>query len=212
MRGASLNSFLPIKPDPDMKRVKSVTLDRKLSSSARIPQRSTVVEAPAGRFADETGQILSARDEEALTPETGGASTTLDVIRPAFARNNTNVLVVKDTPEADQPPPDSFVLPSINADEDAITLGDIAMLAQHKRADDRPMMSMLDQVQTVIVKHFALLQLQKSPIAHLLELDDVLELLDVRKSQWWSKIFKGNAKKEQKKKGESRVIQSHTVR
>jgi len=61
----------------------------------------------------------------------------------------------------------------------------------------------LNQLQGLILKHFALLQLQKSSIAHLIELDEVLELLEVRKNQWWNKIFKGNNKKDQKKKGKS---------
>ena len=182
-----------------MKRVKSVTLDRKLSSTARLPQRSTVVESPAGRIADGNGHVVSARSEAALSADIDD----VDIIRPAFARNNTSVLIVNDTPDAVlEGLANTFVLPSLNADEDAITLGDLTNLAQHKRPDDKPLLSTLNQLQSLIVKHFALLQLQKSQIANMVELDEVLELLDVRKSQWWNKIFKGTNKKDQKKKGQ----------
>ncbi|KAI9618934.1 hypothetical protein H4Q26_012191 [Puccinia striiformis f. sp. tritici PST-130] len=40
----------------DIKRMKSVDLDRKLSTTARTPQRSTVVESPSGRVAQATGE------------------------------------------------------------------------------------------------------------------------------------------------------------
>jgi hypothetical protein len=208
--------------DPDVKRVKSVTLDRKLSSTARVQQRSTVVESPAGRMADANGQVVSARNPTfspptptATTPEEEGTSTTVDVIRPAFARNNTSVMIISE----ESPGPeerhviDSLTAASIAQDDDAITLGDIPLIADQtmrhrpKPADGRPVFSSLDQLQSLIVKHFALLQLQKSPIGHVIDLDDVLELLESRKNQWWNKIFKGNQKKDQKKKGASREPQ-----
>ncbi|ORX39091.1 hypothetical protein BD324DRAFT_576998 [Kockovaella imperatae] len=184
----------------DVKRVKSVTLDRKLSYTARLPQRSTVVESPAGRMADENGQVVSARGSanghEPLNMEdTAGPS--VDVIRPPFARNNTSIMIINENaPGIDH-------LPSI--DDDALTLGDIPLLATQTRdgttQDGRPLLSLLNPVQSLIVKHFALLQLQKTPIGHLVELDEILELLDTRKNQWWNKIFKGPNKKDQKKKG-----------
>ncbi len=163
--------------------MKSVTLDRKLSSTARLPQRSTVVESPAGRMADENGQVVSARMSSLNVTEAHEAD---DVIRPPFARNNTSVFIVND------PPLESA---------DAITLGDIPLIADPPH--EGPLLSELTPLQSLIIKHFALLLLQKSAIGHLIELDEVLELLESRKNQWWNKIFKGNAKKDHKKKGKS---------
>lgn len=211
---------------PDVKRVKSVvTLDRKLSSTARLPQRSTVVESPAGRIAKEDGRIVSARshdgrsaeDDIRVTPEStpppGGEdddqpqSATIDVIRPSFARNNTSVLIINEN-NSDLP---SEVVEQLQThhmmqEDDAITLGDIPLLAdqsiRHRGLPSRPLLANLNHLQSLILKHFALLQLQKSGLGHLIDLDDVLELMDVRKSQWWNKIFKGNTKEKQKKKGE----------
>lgn len=224
VRGQSLEDPGLSRNDPDVKRVKSVTLDRKLSSTARLPQRSTVVESPAGRMADANGQVVSARNSTiAQSPSTPtapgppvddqdeGQSTTVDVIRPPFARNNTSVMIISEGspgPEERQVI-DTLTAASIAQDDDAITLGDIPLLADQtmrhhpKPKDGRPLFSSLNTLQSLIVKHFALLQLQKSPIGHVIELDEVLELLESRKNQWWNKIFKGNQKKDQKKKGQS---------
>lgn len=220
MRGQSLEDPGLSRNDIDVKRVKSVTLDRKLSSTARLPQRSTVVESPAGRMADANGQVVSARNStfEANTPtpkvvtpdgDEEGNPTTVDVIRPPFARNNTSVMIISEgaTGTEEQQVVDRLTAASIAQDDDAITLGDIPLLADQtirhqNRPDGRPLLSALNPLQSLIVKHFALLQLQKTPIGHVIELDEVLELLESRKNQWWNKIFKGNQKKDQKKKGE----------
>lgn len=202
-----------------------VTLDRKLSSTARLPQRSTVVESPAGRIANQDGRIISARSREDSPPKiitddnqhlddenvgTGGSAATVDVIRPPFARNNTSVMIVNDN-NTDLPPEivEQLQTHQLMQEDDAITLGDIPMLADQTRRlgaqasmGQRPLLAGLNQLQSLILKHFALLQLQKSGLGHLIELDEVLELLDVRKNQWWNKIFKGNVKDKQKKKGE----------
>ncbi|WVN87796.1 uncharacterized protein L203_102991 [Cryptococcus depauperatus CBS 7841] len=198
--------------ESEVKRMKSVTLDRKLSSTARLPQRSMVVESPAGRMANANGQVVSARSidspfkptpsDEQMEPminEPTSNATTVDVLRPAFARNNTNVMIVKET---DDSPRGALRRISVPKEDDAITLGDISLLAEKdRRLDDRPLLSNLSHLQNCIVRHFALLQLQKTSLAPLIDLDDLLDLLDNRKSQWWNKIFKGNAKKDTKKKG-----------
>jgi hypothetical protein len=148
----------------------------------------------------------------ALGADTGAddsTSTTVDVIRPAFARNNTSVMIVSENIEdQDQEVVDTLTAASIAQDDDAITLGDIPLLADqtirhNPQSDGRPVLATLNMLQSLIVKHFALLQLQKTSIGHVIELDEVLELLESRKNQWWNKIFKGNQKKDQKKKGES---------
>ncbi|WVR09101.1 hypothetical protein IAU60_006163 [Kwoniella sp. DSM 27419] len=201
--------------EPEVKRIKSVTLDRKLSSTARLPQRSMVLESPAGRMADANGQVVSARSADPETPSASvpdlkvdvdpddpPASATIDVIRPPFARNNTSVRIINENADDD---PNAIGMPTITPEDDAITLGDIPMLAEasakDRPPDDRSLLSALNPLQSVILKHFALLQLQKTGLGHLIELDEVLELLEVRKNQWWNKIFKGTAKKDQKKKG-----------
>lgn len=203
----------------DVKRVKSVTLDRKLSSTARLPQRSTVVESPAGKMADENGQVVARRDTlpSIIPPETlledGPKSATVDVIRPPFARNNTQIRIVSEAMADEnspvQPSPrealPSLVIPRTEED-DALTLSDIPMLASrsnHPRSpmDSLPLMGELSPLESLIVRHYALIQVQKTGIGHLVDFDEVIELLDSRKNQWWNKIFKNNAKQNQKRKG-----------
>jgi len=207
---------------PEVKRMKSVTLDRKLSWTARTPQRSTVVESPAGRVAKENGQVVSARSSHAdatlqipvIPSETGEPadedeeppqSATVNVIRPSFARNNTSVLIINENGPTPSVASDSLGGPHLIQDDDTITLGDIPLLADQTldrySRDDQILLCNLNPLQSLIIKHFALLQLQKTGLGHLIELDEVLELLESRKNQWWNKIFKGNNKKEQRKKG-----------
>lgn len=203
------------RPESEVKRMKSVTLDRKLSSTARLPQRSMVVESPAGRMADGNGQIISARGAESPTPtpkerqteiiitseDASNNATTVNVLRPPFARNNTSVKIIKENSE--ESPQRGFRRVSAPKEDDAITLGDISLLAdKDRRPDNRPLLSNLSPLQSIILRHFALLQLQKTSLGPLIDLDDMLDLLDARKGQWWNKIFKGNAKKDTKKKGE----------
>nr|XP_019009776.1 rho GTPase activator [Kwoniella pini CBS 10737]OCF48557.1 rho GTPase activator [Kwoniella pini CBS 10737] len=230
--------------DHEVKRMKSVTLDRKLSSTARLPQRSMVVESPAGRMADANGQVVSARstsdsNPQALTtngpeinfpnsdsnnniemidPDDPPSSATVDVLRPPFARNNTSVMIINENATTEDQEIDNLTMPNIVQEDDAITLGDIPMLANVTSRSTQPsalnsqsggigslegklLLSNINPLQLVILKHFALLTLSKTGLGHLIDLDDVLELLEVRKNQWWNKIFKGTAKEKQKKKG-----------
>ncbi|TXT08719.1 hypothetical protein VHUM_02847 [Vanrija humicola] len=207
----------------DVKRVKSVTLDRKLSSTARVPQRLTVVESPSGRMADANGQVVPARDPNTPTttpPASDRLGTTEQVIRPPFARNNTSVRIVSEGPAApftSEPlaSESQDVLTPLNTsttgrrtqEDDAITLSDIPMLAKqsiHPRSpnDSTPLLAELTPLQALIIRHFALIQLQKiTGMSEHATGDEIIDLLDARKNQWWNKLFKNNAKKDQKKKG-----------
>lgn len=234
----------------DIKRLKSVNLDRKTSAHARMPQRSTVVESPSGKIA-RAGGSSSARSAEGVPPlpcdgrsdspaESIGRGATpskytpsatppydsagspspagkVDVIRPAFARNNTSVCIVNEptdlSPEDDLPPspsPDDSPFDH----EEGVTLADIPAIVEAEQArlthrnttsgDDRPLISELSSLDALIVKHFALLALTKSILAPYIDLEEMLELVEVRKNQWWNKIFKGGKdKKDIKRKGES---------
>lgn len=64
-------------------------------------------------------------------------------------------------------------------------------------------MSELSALDATIVKHFALIALTKSSIAHYIDMEELFELVEIRKNQWWNKIFKpGKDKKDVKRKGE----------
>ena len=90
-------------------------------------------------------------------------------------------------------------------------LGDIPQLLeseqareQHRslpRQGDKPTIAELTPLELLIVKHFAVLALLRSPLKDQFDLDEILELIEMKKSTFWNRIFKGNDKKNIKKKG-----------
>lgn len=217
----------------EIKRLKSVNLDRKLSATARTPQRSMVVESPSGKMAKTTGSGDS--NELSIDPNAAGARAAsamsshssahtspatatdgLTVIRPPFARNNTHIRIM-DAAEGAGSADDARAAvdedSSPFAHEEGVTLADIPQLVeaeqakmQHRRpplSPDRPLLSELTTVEAVTIKHFALYALTKSGLGHLIDLEDVLELMEMRKSVWWNKLFikAGKDKKDVKRKG-----------
>ncbi|KAJ2966038.1 hypothetical protein NUW54_g13923 [Trametes sanguinea] len=70
------------------------------------------------------------------------------------------------------------------------------------RRSPTPFIAELTPLQLAIVKHCAVVVLQRSPLRDQFDLDEILELVEVKKSSFWNKIFKpGNDKKNVKKKG-----------
>lgn len=66
---------------------------------------------------------------------------------------------------------------------------------------ERRLIADLTPVQMLTLKHFAVLQLQKSSLAEAFDLDEILDLMS-KKNTFWNKLFKGGKKeKEVKKKG-----------
>ncbi len=135
---------------------------------------------------------------------------TVDVIRPSFARNNTEVMIVDEsTPTSPAGGVDEPRLPGV---EDGITLADIPQLVEAAQAREQhrslprqgsiPFIAELSPVELAIVKHSAVLALQRSSLRDQFDLDEILELVEVKKSSFWNKLFKpGNDKKSVKKKG-----------
>ena len=64
-----------------------------------------------------------------------------------------------------------------------------------------PLLTDLEAYDTAIVKHAAVWLLYHSELRDKFDLDEVLELIEIRKAGIWNKIFK--AEKKGKKKGES---------
>lgn len=212
-------------------RMKSVHLGRKLSANAHLPKRSTIVESPTGRSVAPTDVLPSQRSQEGLQqqhktppqpqqqPSYGqlnkphlGQLPPIEapqVLRPAYARGNTEVMIVDDTAPnspaiGDDPGPPSA--------DTSITLADIPQLLetaqlreQHRslpRQNSIPYIAELSALELAIVKHSAVLVLSRSPLKDQFDLDELLELVEAKKSGFWNKLFKGD-KKNIKKKGVS---------
>ncbi|CAE6457701.1 unnamed protein product [Rhizoctonia solani] len=235
--------------DSDIMRMKSVHLDRKLSATARLPKRSTIVESPTGKVAQRTdvgaqksgphqGSTLvlgqSAPPSQAgsmhhvpLTtsvpvtvrqptprapnqiqtqqtpPQSQGESPT-GVLRPPFARNNTQVRIVDDSlasPVGEDPYDGA-------ASAEGLTLGDIPQLVEAEQRRSLPhqasrrMMAELGPMEQLVVKHAAVQSLMRSPIRDALDMEELGELLEAKKNTFWGKLFKGGKDKQGiKKKG-----------
>lgn len=94
--------------------------------------------------------------------------------------------------------------------DDGITLADIPQLMEAAQAREQqrslprqnqiPYIAELSALELAIVKHSAVLALCRSPLKDQFDLDEILEMVETKKSGFWNKLFKGD-KKNVKKKG-----------
>ncbi|KZP01568.1 RhoGAP-domain-containing protein [Calocera viscosa TUFC12733] len=267
----------------EIMRLKSVHLDRKLSATARVPKRSTIVESPSGKIAQPTdatfhssiaarttpvaeqshyqqqqqqqpssyrpqpqphapvptrlaqppsvlahqqlpppppfpaGRLQSPSPGPAISINPDGSA----VIRPSFARNNTSVRIIAESDEsatavdasiarASTIPESANEGDAFNVEEDAITLADIPHMMEAEQAREqqrslprqagKPLISDLSALELMVLKHFSVLVLNKSPMKDQFDLDEILDLIEVKNKGLWGKLFKGE-KKNVKKKG-----------
>lgn len=236
----------PYRNSGDIMRMKSVHLDRKLSATARLPRRSTIVESPAGRTVHPSEPLSAQRSQQEIKspqpqrgpppgnlipgrqPSQPGSSPslppsrarlrspgTLDTNvqgqpgRPPLIRNNTEVKIVDES--APNSPAGGLEETPLHVPDDGITLADIPQLMEVAQAREQqrslprqttiPHIAELSALELAIVKHCALLALQRSPLKDQIDLDELLELVETKKGGFWNKLFKAGDKKNVKKKG-----------
>lgn len=228
----------PYRDSGDINRLKDFHLDRKLSATARVPKRSTVVESPTGKVAhasdtlhpqshvqqrpspsqySQTSRLHKAPPQPqqqqvhpSLTRTMAPGQIDTDPRRPSLARGNTEVMIVDESAPAS--PAGGVEEPKLPGVEDGITLADIPQIVEAAQAREQhrslprqssiPFISELTPLELAIVKHSAVLALQRSPLRESFDLDEILELVEIKKASFWNKIFKaGNEKKNVKKKG-----------
>ena len=270
----------PYRNSQDIMRMKSVHLDRKLSATAHIPKRSTIIESPSGKIAHPTdvftspGQgsgraqsqttqqvdpsLASLGQRPTIQQNVSGASTgpvrpprppqglwqqqqsppsqqqapqarpprpTLNPppltpspaaaaeSRPDYFRKPTEVKVVDEPPPSTPPTTVSSEggpLGSVPTLE-GLTLADIPQLAEAAQAMEQrrslprqtmaPYVAELTPLELAIVRHAAVVVLYRSPLRDQVDLDEILEMVEAKKQGFWGKLFKGNDKKNIKKKG-----------
>lgn len=125
------------------------------------------------------------------------------IIRPGFARNNTGVMIVDES--APTSPAGGNEEAPMAASEDGITLADIPQLieAEEARKHHRslpsqshvPLVAELTPLEQIIIRHSALLALSRSPIKNEFDLEDLLEFIEIKKSNFFAKFFKQNKQK-----------------
>ncbi|KAJ7155522.1 LIM domain-containing protein [Mycena crocata] len=228
----------PYRNSADIMRMKSVHLDRKLSATARLPKRSTIVESPAGRSAPsesapqapqpqyaQQGQVPQQRspsqppastsytNARAPRPHLGQMPPDMNsqgqVLRPAFARNNTGVMIVDESaPNSPAGVEEQHRNPTL---DNGITLADIPQIMEAAQAREEqrslprensiPYIAELSTLELAIVKHAALLALTRSALRDQFDLEELIELVEMKKAGFWNKLFKAGDKKNVKKKG-----------
>jgi len=179
------------------------------------PDEAPVSATPSGASHDIVIVQPADEDNNANTP------SRVDILRPAFGRANTHVAIVSDNSNENSPgasTPKLLSRAEVESSpfehEQGVTLADIPALVEAEQAklehrpppvsEGRPLMSELSALDATIVKHFALIALTKSSIAHYIDMEELFELVEIRKNQWWNKIFKpGKDKKDVKRKGKS---------
>jgi hypothetical protein len=264
-------------------RMKSVHLDRKLSATAHVAKRSTIVESPSGKIAHpgdaftSSGQgngrtqaqshsqqpdsaLVAQGQRPANQPSAPGTGTGAGSLRPqkpaqapgqqqqspqqqqqapvrpprppinstplapsstdprpAFLRRNTEAKSV-DEPASSSPssaaPPEGGPfsnVPPPGPTLEGITLADIPQLAEAAQAMEQrrslprqslvPYIAELTPLELAIVRHAAVVVLYRSPLRDQVDLDEILEMVEAKKQGFWGKLFKGNDKKNIKKKG-----------
>ena len=270
----------PYRNSQDIMRMKSVHLDRKLSATAHLPKRSTIIESPSGKVAQPTdvftspgqgsgrtqsqaqthqvdisfasqgqrptiqqsvpvasgGPVRPPRPPQGLwqqqqsppsqqqAPQARPPRPTLNPppltpspadSRPEYLRKNTEVKIV-DEPTPSTPPatarPEGNPLDSVPTLE-GLTLADIPQLAEAAQAMEQrrslprqslaPYVAELTPLELAIVRHAAVVVLYRSPLRDQVDLDEILEMVEAKKQGFWGKLFKGNDKKNIKKKGAS---------
>ena len=229
----------------DLMRMKpSAYLDRKLSATARLPKRSTIVESPTGRTAHssdpqqqrqyETGGPqhylnnghppqqgyaqhspqpgYQIPNSSASTPRANSARLPHDSqnqLRPSLQRKNTEVMIIDDSmPNSPATGMEESTLGK--RPDDVLTLADIPQWVEVAQAREQqrslpresatPFIAELSALELAIVKHCAVVMLTRSPLKEQFDLDEILEMVEIKKAGFWGKLFKGD-KKNVKKKG-----------
>ncbi len=104
--------------------------------------------------------------------------------------------------------------------DDTLTLADIPHMVEAEQRsistssphlqNVRPLLTDLSPLELAIVKHSAVWALRNSPLRDQFELDEILELVELKKSGFWKQLFKGSSEKNKgvKKKGKKQFISS----
>jgi hypothetical protein len=197
----------------DIKRVKSTHLDRKLSNSARIPRRQTVIErqrrqpAPLDAVLNDNAAYSSATDAEAAPLE-------IEIVDERFGHD---LLLQDDDDDTEGPNPDAPATLSDLTERIRIGASPAPSIrsrpghgsthgSQHLEVPNaagypkRQYLSELSALELFIVKHLAVLTL--APIvSEYFTLEELLDLIGQRKQTLWGRFVKGLKTDKKKPKG-----------
>ena len=129
--------------------------------------------------------------------------------RPPFQQTNTQAHVSDHSPVAPaQLASQDYQLPYLNMNHDeadpVISLADIPQLieGQQYRNSGRKLVAELNALEFTIIKYTALWKLTRSQLKDYIDLDEMIEFLESKKSGFWNKLLMRGGDKKVKKKGE----------
>jgi len=126
--------------------------------------------------------------------------------RPPFQHTNTQVYITDHSPVT--PAQQDTRLPYLDTDQDeadpVISLADIPQLieGQQYRNSGRKLVAELNALEFTILKYTALWKLTRSQLKDYIDLDEMIEFLETKKSGFWNKLLMRGGDKKVKKKGE----------
>ena len=129
--------------------------------------------------------------------------------RPPIQNANTQDHITNQSPIAPgQPASQDYQLPYHDANHDeadpAFSLADIPQLieSQQYRNSGRKLVAELSAFEFTVLKYTALWKLTRSQLKDYIDLDEMLEFLETKKSGFWNKLLSRGGDKKVKKKGE----------
>ncbi|KAI8595224.1 rho-GTPase-activating protein [Dissophora ornata] len=206
----------------DIKRVKSTHLDRKLSNSARIPRRQTVIERQRRQPAA-TGSILNelaSADNAAMQSATVAEAAPLEI--EIIEERHPDALQHDDEEDIEGPNPHAPATLSdlterlrISATVNASPTASIRLRQSQGSAQGHPLLevtnasshpkrqylSELSALELFIVKHLAVLTLAPV-VSEYFTLEELLDLIGQRKQTLWGRFVKGLKTDKKKPKAE----------
>ncbi|KIK60363.1 hypothetical protein GYMLUDRAFT_167687 [Collybiopsis luxurians FD-317 M1] len=203
----------PYRNSADIMRMKQVHLDRKLSATARLPKRSTIVESPAGRSVH-PHEMQSQKSQEVGQPQYQPQPQSLPHSHHSQHHDDQQeVMIVEDQSQPSSPAvglDDQQGMLNLPPAEDSITLADIGPLIEAAQAREQqrslprlnsiPYIAELSALELAIVKYSAVLVLIRSPLKEHIDLEELLEMVEAKKGGFWKTLLGRGDKKNQKKK------------
>jgi len=174
--------------------------------SSQSQQQQLLYLSPVGSSLGGLSLITPASAQPATTASPGSGAPPP---RPPFQHTNTQNHVTDHSPVAPgQPAPQDYQLPYLDADQDeadpVFTLADIPQLieSQQYRNSGRKLVAELNVLEFTVVKYTALWKLTRGQLKDYIDLDEMLEFLESKKSGFWNKLLSRGGDKKVKKKGE----------
>lgn len=171
--------------------------------SSRPQQQQQLHLLPGATMPAGSSPTLPTSAQSATTAGPGGG---VPPPRPPFQYTNTQAYAIDHSPVG-PPAAQDYQLPYLDANPEeadpVISLADIPQLieGQQYRNSGRKLVVELNTLEFTILKYTALWKLTRSELKDYIDVDEMLEFLETKKSGFWNKLLMRGGDKKVKKKG-----------